>query len=344
MEKRLWLEPDYYENFRCKCGSCRNCCCNGWDIAVSMQEYFRLIGMECSEELHHKLECAFRMPEKPSPQHYRLISPNWLGECPMRDEDGLCMLQKECGESALPEICRVYPRSLKQESRIYQACCSNSCEAIIELLLQEDQLRFHFCEMDVEPEIHCEPATGQLGKTCMLLLQNRNLLLKDRIAQICAAVTGQMPHPDADGSAALHQLVSMFRRLQQDSASLRIFAQDAVRRYSGGDAYQTYRSDVLAFEKFYPDWMRWFENILANHLLYESVPCADERLSPEENMPGLCAVYASLRVICAAACAENHSLQDMIDAIAGIFRMVEHSAFYYNAHILIREPANLLIL
>ena len=124
-DEPLWLEPDYFERFKCKCGECRSCCCDGWDIAVSREEYFRLIGMECSDELHHRLECAFRVPEEPSPERFRLISSNWLGECPMRDADGLCMLQKECGEDVLPEICRVYPRSLKKEGELLQACCSN---------------------------------------------------------------------------------------------------------------------------------------------------------------------------------------------------------------------------
>ena len=78
-DKQLWLQPDYFEGFKCKCGACRNCCCTGWDIAVGMDEYFRLIGMECPEEIHRRLECAFRVPDVPSPERFRLISPNWLG-------------------------------------------------------------------------------------------------------------------------------------------------------------------------------------------------------------------------------------------------------------------------
>ena len=133
-DKQLWLQPDYFEGFKCKCGACRNCCCTGWDIAVGMDEYFRLIGMECPEEIHRRLECAFRVPDTPSPERFRLISPNWLGECPMHDEDGLCMIQRELGEAALPEICRMYPRCLKKEGELYEALCSNSCEAVVELL------------------------------------------------------------------------------------------------------------------------------------------------------------------------------------------------------------------
>ena len=56
---RKWLVPDYFDSFSCKCGSCRNACCKGWKIAVTQEEYYRLIDLECSETLHEKIESAF---------------------------------------------------------------------------------------------------------------------------------------------------------------------------------------------------------------------------------------------------------------------------------------------
>ena len=34
----------------------------------------------------------------------------------------------------------------------------------------------------------------------------------------------------------------------------------------------------------------------------------------------------------------------MADALAGLFRMIEHSAFYYNARVLLPEPGAILLL
>ena len=34
--------PAYYPNFKCKTGDCRHPCCIGWDIAIGMEEYFRV--------------------------------------------------------------------------------------------------------------------------------------------------------------------------------------------------------------------------------------------------------------------------------------------------------------
>ena len=47
-EETRWLKADYYDGFACKCGQCRNSCCEGWEIAVGMQDYFRLIGLDCA--------------------------------------------------------------------------------------------------------------------------------------------------------------------------------------------------------------------------------------------------------------------------------------------------------
>lgn len=78
---------------------------------MSREEYFRLIGLDCSEDLHHRLECAFRMPEEPSPERFRLISPNWLGECPMRDSDGLCLLQKNVAKKCCRKCAAFTPEA-----------------------------------------------------------------------------------------------------------------------------------------------------------------------------------------------------------------------------------------
>lgn len=348
-EQRLWLQPDYFGGFHCKCGACRNCCCNGWDIAVGMEEYFRLIGMECSEKLHRRLECAFRVPLEPSPEHFRLISPNWLGECPMRDGDGLCMLQKECGEGALPEICRMYPRALKREGSLYEAVCSNSCEAVVENLMRSEQLRFSFREMDAKSEIEA-PVEGELldlGRRTLEILQGGGGLPM-RVAKICGAISGGASF-EMDPSArerGLCSLMGALSSLREESEALRCFGANAFARYGSDcpDAAQNFSADIREFEERFPDWERWFENILANHLVYMNLPCVDERLRPDQARAGLCAVYGTMRAICAAYTAEHNRPEDLADAIAGIFRLVEHSPFYYNAQVLISDLEALLAL
>lgn len=345
-EKRLWLETDYYENFRCKGGACRSSCCEGWQIALGMKEYFNLIGMECSDEMHHRLECAFRVPENPSPEHFRVISPNWQGRCPLHGEDGLCMLQVECGEAALPEICRIYPRSLKNESGVNQACCSASCEAVVELLLQEEKLNFRLAEMDAEPEISENMDTDllEIGSKCMKILQQREINISQRILNICRLVRSEKDVVSIGKADAFRQALHILNTLAEDFDSIHCCGETALKRYGGEDGFDIYLSDAAGFESAFPRWKVWYENLLANHLLYMDIPCVDKRISESDACDGLCLLYALMRIIPAAWCALHPGEESFVDVIAGIFRLAEHSSFYYNAHVLMKNGEALLVL
>ena len=51
-----------------------------------------------------------------------------------------------------------------------------------------------------------------------------------------------------------------------------------------------------------------------------------------------------MRAMGAAYTAEKSSRDDLADALAGLFRLVEHSPFYFNSYVLVKEPACLLAL
>ena len=90
---RTFLVPDYYPEFVCKCGECRACCCGcGWGIAVGMEEYFDLLGRDCSPELRDRLDTAFHLADDRSPEHYAMVTPKYDGSCRLQREDGLCMV------------------------------------------------------------------------------------------------------------------------------------------------------------------------------------------------------------------------------------------------------------
>ena len=152
MTSKKWFAPTYYKDFKCKCEKCRRTCCGGWKIAISQKEYFNLIGVECSNELHKRIESSFNDPDFPTPETYKYISYNWLGECPI-NKDGLCLLYKENLFEYLPKICRLYPRSFKEINGKLFMCLSSSCERVIEMLFEEKQFKI------VQEEINEEPLT-----------------------------------------------------------------------------------------------------------------------------------------------------------------------------------------
>ena len=59
-----WYMPQYYQEFCCKMGACRNTCCGFWRIPVSREEYYKLTTMDCSEQLNEKVQNASILVER----------------------------------------------------------------------------------------------------------------------------------------------------------------------------------------------------------------------------------------------------------------------------------------
>ena len=335
-EELRWFVPEYYLDFRCKCGSCRSSCCTGWDIALGRDEYYRLIGMDCSPELHRRLQCAFHPAQSPSPDHFQVISPNWLGDCHMHDENGLCMLHAECGEEMLPEVCRMYPRSLKKSGDMNIAVCTNSCEGVIEMLLAlKHPLRFSTQKLAAHPH---DDRAG-FNPDCVEMMQEPDLPLPQRILRIIGK-----DETSATQEEAIDMLLSALEKIADSANSISDFIGEALQRYAGEDRAETYAQDAERFERNFPDWQPAFENILANHLVYMNYPCADDRLNESDAAWGLCATYGVMRLFAAACLKDKNAQEDFVDVIASVFRAVEHSSFYYNMHILVADPAAMLLL
>ena len=210
MSYKTYTAPEYYKHFLCKCGKCRNTCCGGWGISLTMSEYYRLIGLDCSSELRQKLDCAFYRSDNPSPERFALINRRFDGKFPLQREDGLCGIQKECGEDVISSVCRYYPRSIKNTAPP-ECCCSSSCEAVIELLLKiKTPLRFEKLSIEFEipddelSEEHAEEKykyeklinmhfnpeviNNIIGKSTILrntsvkIMQNRNIPISSRFS------------------------------------------------------------------------------------------------------------------------------------------------------------------
>lgn len=330
---RKWLVPDYFDSFSCKCGSCRNACCKGWKIAVTQEEYYRLIGLECSEILHEKIESAFVKIDFGTPDKFAYIVPDWRGQCRMLGDNGLCMVQKECGEEMIPETCRVYPRSLKKKNDNFEAVCSASCEAVVEMLINKDRLEFGFKEIGekYKPEITEKlPSNSEmLWISSREILQDRKQSLYDRIVSL-----GGVLGADIIGKISIDRLLNILEELLETSDTLKEYASDAFVRYRGyeGDAEELYAEDFETFVRNYPKWEVYFENLLLNNLVYASFPYCDKRIKKSEAIYGLLIQYELLRLICTVYTGNEPGMEKLTDSIAAVYHLVEHTAFYYNAY------------
>lgn len=325
---------EYVRKFRCKCGDCRSVCCNGWRISLSKGEYFSLMGLKCSPSLRDSLNEAFEVAREPSEMKYAYIAPDENGNCRVLDGDGFCALHRECGEEVQPAVCRLYPRSIKP-GEITEFCCSGSCEAVIEALMQlSHPLTFVREELQVSAarpdEDNMDDAKRARREECMRRMQNRTLPLHQRITEIGAFLGVQ---ESIDENRILESALLLLRELGEKSLSLRHYARQIPQSLgTAEEMFCRFREFEDDTDKSLPQREIWLEQSLTNHMYYAQFPYAGEGVSPLAAWDGLFSTYALLRLISAFSKDEI----DFADRISAAFRYIEHTDFYRNAHIVLR--------
>lgn len=360
---REYLVPDYFPAFSCKMGACRAACCVGWPVSITMDDYFRLLGMECSPELRRKLDVALHIAERPTPEEYAQIVPRWDGDCSLRMDDGRCMLQAELGEKALSHVCRLYPRGVRADSEP-ECSCANSCERVIELLMERtDPIRFIPMELDVNlPSVAADSfrfetvGRGQEIRMHFIhILQKRVYPLPlrlmqlsreldeiddalnakdaawvDRILSECVS-RPMFPEKFPDwnhlrqGLEAAERMVSMF---DNGSQSIRDYGEAALRYFGEGEAaFGRYAIARAHFDSILPDWEIYYENMLVNHMFFSRFPFQDRPVSLRDEFIALCAVYSLLRFLGIGWMADKNTAEPFVDAAAAAFRLIDHTAF-----------------
>ena len=367
-----YLVPDYYPAFSCKMGACRRPCCEGWPISVSMKDYFRLLGLDCSAELRTRMDRGLHLSLQPTEDAYAQILPRYDGVCPLHMEDGRCALHAECGGDALALVCRLYPRGMRTGENL-EASCANSCEAVIELLLDRDapitfvpllletllppmQRRHHFNAQGREQAIRL---------WLIALLQQRNIPLAQRLlhlgqalhaaeqaldqqdfARLDALLAGQeaiplpaFPMPGHDQLLAGLDIVErLLDTLDQSSASLRAYVEKALRYFrTAPEPFAAYEAAARRMSALLPQWETWLEHLLVNHMYFTQFPFQDRPVPLRDEYLTLTAVYALLRCLLMGCLAENGTVTRAVDVAAAAFRLVEHTSFDLYAAPLLHE-------
>lgn len=372
-DDKCYLVPDYYPHFFCKMGACRSACCVGWPISVTMEDYFRLLGVSCSAELRRRLDVAMHLCEHPTREEYAQITPRFDGQCPLRLADGRCAVHAELGEEALSAVCRLYPRGVRTEDGP-ECSCANSCEAVLELLLQHPEpLSFHMAPLSIrEPEMpHRSCFFETLGRAqeirlwliarvqdrryplpCRLLalgealhamdeaLSARNSQRVDRLLRGAEA----LPVPPAAQAGeeqlrfGLRVAGRMLEMIDRSSRSIRAYGEAALAYFgSDGEAFRRYGVAREHFERLLPQWETWFEHMLVNHMFFIQFPFQDRPVSLREEFLALCAVYALLRFLCLGWTAQHDAVSNAVDVATAAFRLIDHTEFDRYAVPLLRD-------
>lgn len=362
-ETHTFLVPDYFPQFACKMGACRTACCTGWPVTISRDNYFHLLGVDCSPELRHRLDCGLRPVDYPTPDAYARFEHRWDGECAARLPDGRCAIHAELGEDILADVCRLYPRGVRlEEGGEHECSCANSCEAVVEAFFDRPApLRFveHRMTMALPRPPQREVNFETLGRArdirlyLIALMQDRTHPIPARLGKIGAALDALsviMPARDADALDALLRgetplalpetpalddahladgLViaeQMLAALNRSSDSIRDRGERALTYFGEGDGMAArYRTARDAFAYHFPDWESWIEHLLVNHMFFAQFPYQDRPETVHDELIALCVTYAILRFLLLGAAPQTRA--ELADIAAALFRLVEHADF-----------------
>ncbi len=366
-ESRLFWMPDYYERFHCKADLCRTNCCHGWSVTISQQDYFHLLSVPCSPKLRQKLDTALHLLPDADSQRFAQISHDWLGNCPLQREDGLCALQLECGEGALSSTCRYYPRGIRTEF-VDECCCSSSCEGVLETMFESLE-PIHMVQKEMSFDLSLPPrakgeadarAARQIQRDWIGILQDRRFPLRMRLQRLgCAAHA--LHREEKEPSLQIERALSAFEAIQtldllpafaalrdllflmrEHSKNIRPFVDETIAALhipeSGDDelkeALAQYKAAVVHPTQTLPDWEIYFEHMLVNHVLYQGYPYSARHESVWDEYMALCALYAALSILTAGYTATHDTPSDFVDVCAAAFKLFEHANFDHNAMVM----------
>lgn len=363
-ETHNFLVPDYFFDFNCKMGACRQACCQGWPVTFSMQNYFSLLGIECSKELRDRLDRSLKILDYPTEEKYAFLSHNYEGNCSLRMEDGRCPIHAHLGEDYLPDVCRLFPRGFRLEEGKYEVSLSNSCEAVGEIFyLKKDPIRFSEKKLCVTlPKLgnrHSRFKTPGLSREIRLLLisivQNRSFSLPVRILQLGqllkkadsillqkdevslkslldlkgdSFVSYESVPTKADLVIGLDIAKKTINTIDAHSHSIKTYGIKALEFFeNSSDSFSVYFNAKKNLEEAFPDLDIFFEHLLVNYMYFSVFPFQDGIDSLNQGFVSICAVYTLLRFLVIGNCGKKFSKASLIDTVSAFFRHVSHTNF-----------------
>ena len=156
--EKIILQPKYVADFQCDGSKCNAKCCGRWRIDIDMETYKKYQRIK-NPAMRKKILSSIQ----PSTIQIGFqIELNNKGVCPLLCEDNLCYIQRNMGEDALSQTCKVYPRMVQQIGNYQFRMLAMTCPVAAESALLSPNA------MELQ-QISCEEDTSAwklIAKNC----------------------------------------------------------------------------------------------------------------------------------------------------------------------------------
>lgn len=111
--------PEYYTEFSCIGGSCKDSCCIGWELDIDDEsyDYYKSVQGEFGDRLRASMD--------ENDENTFVLKDN--GRCPFLNDNNLCDIYINLGEESLCNICTEYPRNHEIIGNYKQSDIGLSC-------------------------------------------------------------------------------------------------------------------------------------------------------------------------------------------------------------------------
>lgn len=176
--------PDYYDRFRCIASRCTDNCCIGWEIGIdpaALADYQSQLGA-----FGDRLRAAIQPGDPP------FFALTKSGRCPFLNEENLCDIYRQLGESHLCAICDQHPRFHNWFGAEKESGLGLSCEEAARLILFSAPPRLLCRETleapDPDTELNPELLAGlrAVREAAFAILAEPSLPLAHRLALLAA--------------------------------------------------------------------------------------------------------------------------------------------------------------
>lgn len=136
------LEPYYYKDFQCIGSQCKSTCCAGWSIWIEKKSFlkYKKISGEFGKLLNRNIRKR-RKRENDNEFGEFILKPD--GRCPILNDNNLCELYINCGESYFSRTCKTHPRLINQYSNyILERNLQLTCPVVAKYLVENKMFEF----------------------------------------------------------------------------------------------------------------------------------------------------------------------------------------------------------